>query len=200
MQNKDASRDLELIREMIEDTKRSTMDSWPFLMGWGLLALIACALSAFWAVRQAYPMIGLTWFGFMVVGFVGSVLIGRSIVRTRAFYTFTDKIMSWLWISLGIALFILAFVLPAGGVYPYKAVPLLVAVTIAAGLFFTGGIFAWPMLKFAGVCWWVGALIMIVLPVETYFAILGLLAVIGYLIPGFLMRHQHRKYLTSQHV
>lgn len=199
MQKQDAANDLKLIREMIEDTKRSTLESWPFLINWGVLALIACALTALWEAKEAYPLIGVTWFGFMVVGLIGSILIGRSLYKTRPMRTFTDKIQQWLWMTKMVSLFLIAFVMPAGGIYPYEEVPVLVAIVIATGIFFTGGIFNWPLLKFSGVCWWVGSIVIMLLPVESYMIVFVVLLVIGYLIPGFIMRNQHLKTLAQNH-
>jgi hypothetical protein len=96
--------------------------------------------------------------------------------------------MFWLWASLGVSLLLFAFILPYAGIYPYARVPLLVSAVVASGLFFSGGIFSWWLLKLAGTIWWIGSLIMVFLPVETYFIVFAILLVIGYLIPGFVLR------------
>ena len=128
-----------------------------------------------------------------------SFLFHRAGTRASAVRTFTDKIMHWLWLSLGVSLFLMAFILPMWGIYSYEHVPVMVAVTIAAGLFFTGGIFKWSLLKFAGICWWIGALVMMFLPSDSYFIVFSILLVVGYLIPGFILRGYQRKSEAQVH-
>ena len=69
------------------------------------------------------------------------------------------------------------------------------AVIAGIGLFTTGGILDWKMLRIGGILWWVAAIIMMFTHWYFYALIFAIAIIPGYLVPGYAL---NRKYKNSQ--
>jgi len=198
MDEKEAKENIELIRSMIEETKRSTAYSGAIYIAWGVVTLLATLGTYLLVVLELYQYIWINWIVFMALGSVYSFYHGVAQARKAKVTTFAGKILGYTWFACGVSLVILAFVAPLAGLYPGMMVPAVVATVIGIGYFITGEVVQWNLLIWLSVLWWVGGAGMMFLKKESILLVFAFLMSVGYLVPGFILRANYRKQTHGQ--
>lgn len=198
MNETEAKESLELIRSMIEETKRSTAYSGAIYIVWGVVTLLAVLGTYLLVILKLYSYIGINWIGFMVLGLVYSFYHGATQRRKAQIATFSGEIIGHTWFACGVSLVILAFVAPLAGLYPSWMVPAVVATVIGIGYFITGEILQWKLFIWLAVLWWLGGTGMMLLKRESILLAFAFLVSVGYLVPGFILRAKYKKQTKGQ--
>ena len=124
-----------------------------------------------------------------IVSVVYSIRRGRA-SRTR---TYAQASIAFVSIGCSIAFLLAAFVFPLLKIYPYDAIPVVIALISGIMVFAMGGIIRWPLLWVAGLLWWAGSVAMAFVPGDWRGAVLIPLILFGYLVPGLLFRARFRR-------
>ncbi|HZG01139.1 MAG TPA: hypothetical protein VEY71_09055 [Chitinophagales bacterium] len=177
-----------LIREMIQATKaKLSEDGFMFLL-WGWLVFIA-SLAEFALMQIEYPHHYITWSVLMPLGAVVSVVYSLRKSKTENVKTYVDEFMAYLWGAFVVALLIvLGFMSKIG---PVNAYPVLL-VLYGIATFVTGGALRFRPLILGGVCCGVLAIVSMFLSFEYQLLALALAVLLTYIVPGHLLRQQHR--------
>jgi hypothetical protein len=197
MNEKEAKENLEMIRRMIEETKKGVAYSGHIYIFWGVIVLIAVLINYVLVFSRLYQYIFISWLALMVLGFAYSVYHGVTREKKAKVTTFPDKAIGYTWFGCGVTLMILGFVAPLAGVYSGQMIPAVIAVVIGSACFITGRLYEWKLLTWASLLWWGGGVAMMVLKSESRFLIFPFLIIVGYLIPGFILRANYKKQITE---
>ena len=189
---------LEVIRSMIEETKKATAYSGAIYIAWGAVTLLAILGTYLLVVLELYRYIWMNWILFMALGLVYSLYHGVTLKRKALVTTFSGKILGHTWFACGMSLLILAFVAPLAGLYPGQMVPAVVATVIGIGYFITAELIQWKLLFWLAILWWVGGAGMMFLKTESILLVFAFLMSLGYLIPGFILRANYKKQTQGQ--
>lgn len=184
MKSRQAVEEISLIKEMIERTKKSTAVHGGYFIAWGVLIIAALLGNYVLIYLQQYNLIWLNWIVFMGAGMIYSVVYWPRKSRKDRVRTYTGKIWAHLWSACGIAFILVGFVFPLSGFYSYELIPVLIATIAGIGMLVGGSIYEWPILKWSGLFWWAGAVVMVFLPASYHGFVFIFLIIIGYLYPG----------------
>jgi hypothetical protein len=193
MNEKEAQENLVVIRKMIDETKQAVVTSGSMYIFWGVISLLAVVVTYVLVFSQLYQYIFINWLVLMSLGFAYSVYHGVTRERKAKVTSFSDRAVGYTWFGCGITLMILGFVAPVAGVYPDQMIPAVVAVVVGSACFITGQLCQWKLLTWASLLWWAGGIAMMFLKTESRFMIFPFLIIVGYLIPGFILRANYRK-------
>jgi len=197
MNSIEAKEEIRLIRDMIEKTKRVTAKLWSFFFFWGILIIIAIAGMYLLVVLKRYSWIWVNWIFFAVIGVIYSMVYWAKQEKSEAIKTYVQITVAHLSFACGIAFLLTGLVFPALGVYSYGVIPILISVIAGIFIFVIGGIYEWNLIKWIALIWWLGALGMVFL--HAYYRTLFCvpLIIVGYLLPGFVLRSKYRKSLAK---
>jgi hypothetical protein len=195
MNHHQAKEELKLIREMIEKTKKSHAESWDFFLMWGILIILAIIGMHALAYAKKFNLIWLNWTVFMGIGGIGQVLFVIRHQRNEKIKTYAQNAVAHISFSCGIAFIFTGFILPLLKIYPVGGIPILVSLIAGIFLFSLGGIYEWTLLKWCGILWWLGALVMIFVHWHYRSLIVIPLIIAGYIIPGLIL---HARYRTNR--
>jgi len=198
MNDIEAKESLEVIRNMIEETKRSTAYSGDIYIAWGVLTLLAVLGTYLLVIFKWYNYIWINWIVFMGSGVIYSVYHGVTQERKAEAITFPGRILGRVWFACGMSLLILAFVAPMAGLYPGMMVPAVVAIVIGIGYFITGEVVQWKLFIWLSFLWWLGGAGMMFLKNENILLVFAFLMSLGYLVPGFILRANYKKQSRGQ--
>ncbi len=193
MKSEQAVEEIQLIKEMIEKTKKSTAAHGGYLITWGVLIIAALIGNYTLALLQKYNLIWPNWIVFMGCGVIYSIIYQSKKGRKNRIQTYAGKAWMHLWIACGTAFILVGFVFPLSGFYSYKLIPVLIATIAGIGTFVGGGIYEWPFLKWSGLFWWVGAIVMVFLPPSYNGPVFIFLVIVGYLLPGIQLNRHYRE-------
>jgi hypothetical protein len=194
MDELEAKEELRLIKEMIEKTKKSAVETgFAFMVAWGILIILAVIGNYVLVWVEKYSWIWLNWIVFPAIGVILSFIIGARLERKQGTKTYAQIAAAHLSLGCGIALIFTGLVFPALGLYSWGVISVLVATIWGILVFVIGGIFDWNLLKWCGVLWWLGAFGMLFIHENYRAAVFIPLILIGYLIPAFILRSKYQK-------
>jgi hypothetical protein len=172
-----------VIARMIETARnRARRGDGFLLMLWGYIIFIASftqfALWQFFGIEEGYY----AWW-LIVVGIVASVWYRFKRSRERKTVTYTDSIVSYLWIGFSVCLI-------SVGVFSYQfydaALPVIM-LFYGIGIFVTGGAYKFRPLIIGGIICWICAWIAFNVGDAWQLLLLSLSVLLGYIIPGHLV-------------
>lgn len=193
MEKSQVHQDIRLIKEMIEKTKKSTAESGTIFIVWTVMPILAILGMYLLIFSENYRYIWLNWLVFIGLGFAFTIYYYSKKENQTSIKTYIQIAVSYIWIACGCAFILLGFIFPLMGLYSYHLIPIMMAIIAGIGVFTTGGIIEWDFLKWCGVAWWLGSLVMAFSPGNFRILIFIPFLIIGYLIPGLVLNHHYRK-------
>jgi hypothetical protein len=177
---------LDVIYEMIENSKTRIRENAFFYLLWGWLVLTA-SLSHFIMIKFGIFYSFLAWPVIMTAGMIVSVIAGIRMGKRAGYRSHIDSAMIYLWYGFFFALLvILAFSM--GGKIPWEISNALIISMYGLGTFVSGGILKFKPLIIGGICCWIIALCAFFVPGEYTLLLVAFSIIIAYLIPGYLLR------------
>lgn len=179
---------LELIREMIDRSRKTfERNSFYFLL-WGLLMLVA-GIVEYILIKSSFSHF---WIGWPVLSALGGIVTAIYSMRReqkRAGASFTDSVMGYAWMAYGISLLCIIFAAVAVNENPSTFVLLLTGLPT----FFTGFILRHTPLKLGGLVFWIAGIASIFAPGESVSLIFSTAILLGYLIPGYTLMKSEKQ-------
>ena len=173
---------LELIQRMIRSTQGNfSHDSFYYLF-WGWL-VFAAALGHYLLMQLQVAWAPAVW-ALMPLGAVVTLLYSKKQNDKTTVRTHIDRVLGYLWLGLGISFFL---VLMLGSKNSQLTYPIIM-VLYAIGLFTSGGAMQFRPLIIGAVCCWILAVVAYFLPFELQLLCLAAAVLLGYIIPGHMLR------------
>lgn len=183
---------LRVIRETIDLAKHSFRENGFHFLLWGWLVVVASAANYYFAEIQPVPNPGLAWMVMVVVG------VPVSLIREwrRGKREKTENIVhNWyglIWLGFAISMMLTIPLAVRGGLSPIP----FILVLIGFATFMSGVLLRFTPLLFGAAVMWAGALWCMFLAPSQHLLVQAGTAILGYLIPGYLLNAQSR----SRHV
>jgi hypothetical protein len=194
MDEMQAREEIQLIKNMLEKTRKATAESGTLFVVWGGLIALALVGDYVLVYFKKYDWEWLNWVAVTIVGWVYSVIYGIRRERKDPIRTYIQMAARHLYIACGTGFLLVGIALPGLGVYSYEAIVVLIAAVSGILFFVMGGIYEWPFLKWAGLLWWAGAVGMSFLKrIENRMLIFTVLFIACYLVPSFILRSRYKK-------
>jgi hypothetical protein len=177
---------LNVIYEMIENSKTRLRENAFFYLLWGWLVL-AASLSHFIMLKSGIFYSFLAWPVIMTAGMVISIIAGYRMGKSSGFRSHLDTSMIYLWYGFFFTLLIiLAFAM--GRKISWELTNALIICMYGLGTFVSGGILKFRPLIIGGISCWIIALGAFFIPGEYMLLMVALSIILAYLIPGYLLR------------
>ena len=179
---------LQIITEMIGKAKRNIAKkgSFYFLL-WGVVVMIGNFGHYIIEVYDLYPAPYAIWL-IIIPAIIMSIVYSVKQNREAQTTSQIDRVYSNLWIGIFVVLMtVLVFMSKLS--FNHNAVILLLA---SLGTFVSGRLINFTPLVLGGVALWISALIAFNVSVQDQYLVAGFAIIVGYLIPGFLLRQAER--------
>lgn len=186
---------LQVIQDMIENTKAKFQDNGFFYLLWGWLVLIASA-SHFIMMQLGIEYFWLAWPITMIAGGVTSGIVGYRMGKKAQVKTIFDTTIVSLWYAFTITLFIILLAAGAGKISWSMANVFIIAL-YGLGTFISGKMMQFNPLIFGGIFSWVLACVGIFLPAIYSMPLVSVSIIVAYLIPGYILKSRAK---TNGHV
>lgn len=186
---KDYSDKLNVIYDMIENSKIQIRENAFFYLLWGWLVLFA-SLSHFIMIKMDIYYSFLAWPVLMSFGMIISVFAGIRMGKRAGYRTHIDTAIIYLWWGFFFTIVILlAFAL--SGKIPWVITHALIISMYGMGTFVSGGILKFKPLIIGGISCWIISLLCFLVPGEYTLLMVAASIIIAYLVPGYLLRKTH---------
>jgi hypothetical protein len=193
MTEEQAREDIQIIKSMLEKTRKATAESVGIFIIWGILVTIAMIVSYVLTLSRSYHAQWIIWAAAGGIGWVASFILGFRYARRPRLSSYVQTAARHLYIGCGVGFALVSFVLPMLKVYGYDDIPMLFSV-VAGILFFTmGGVFESPSLTWLGLLWWVGGTSTVFIKGDLRELAFAVLFLVGYDIPAIALWLRHRR-------
>ena len=177
---------LQVIQEMIENTKSKFRDNGFFYLLWGWLVLIA-SLAHFIMMNLGIEYSWLPWPVMMICGGIVSGIVGYRLGKKTNVKTFFDTAILSLWFSFTITLFIILIAAGAGRI-SWSMSNVLIIALYGMATFISGRMMNFNPLIFGGVFSWASAIIGLFIPEMYTLPLVSVSIIVAYLIPGYMLK------------
>lgn len=186
--NLSAQESLRVIQDTIDLAKRNfQQDGFHFLL-WGWLVTIASATDWYLAVIQQNELHSMAWMLMIVVGVPVSLIREWRMDKRSKPQNIVREWYGLIWLGYGISM---ALAIPMAVRSGMSPIPFILVLTGFA-TFFSGVILKFRPLLFGAAVIWAGALWCMFLANEQHLIVQAATAVLGYLIPGYLLNNQSK--------
>lgn len=183
-----------LINQMIADSRQDYEQKSFFFLLWGWLLLFT-GIAIFTLIRYGYHNAEILWAVQGVVGGIVSMVYSRwmdkKIKNSKMVNSPVNKTILNLWLGFGITLICIIF---ASGRDPIPFVLLLTALPT----FLSGRILRFAPLVFGGISFWVLGIVTVFVSYPNSLLIFSFAILMGYLIPGYLLRRHEKQKFSVQ--
>jgi len=186
---------IQVIQDMIENTKAKFQDNGFFYLLWGWLVLIASS-SHFIMMQLDIEYFWAAWPVTMIIGGITSGIVGYRMGKKAQVKTFFDTAIVSLWYAFTFTLFIVLIAAGAGKISWSMANVFIVAL-YGLGTFISGKMMQFNPLIIGGVFCWFAAGVGIFLPAMYAMPLVTVSIIVAYLIPGYMLKSRAK---TNGHV
>jgi hypothetical protein len=179
---------LQIIEQMIQKAKTNLHDSSFYFLLWGWIILIAIIGEKLLANFTDYSKTYYVWF-IVIPGFIASLVYGAIKGRKTKVLSHLDRLNSLNWLVFLISYTIVLIFMKS---FNYQVAPIIFLLAGNA-TFITGIIIKFKPLVIGGIVFWIGVICQFVFSKEYNEFIYPLIIVLGYLVPGYLLKFQHKK-------
>jgi len=186
-----AQENLAYIKQIMNDTRRSQNDNGIISIVWGILVTLGQIGN--YALTETRTWNGFMWL-WLGVGLTGwlFVYIETRAKKEQTVRTFASKILASLWVSAGISMTVIGFGAASSGLVNGYAINPLIS-TVLGGTYYVTGLLNGKKLdqKFS-YGWWLGAIVMFMLPGNFTFLLFAAMMIIFQVIPGILSYRSYK--------
>ena len=184
--NLSAQESIDLITNMINQAKGNAGRSSFYFLIWGW-AIAICNFGMYGMLKFSdYPSYAPIVWMLCIPTWIVTIIYGRNIQKTRKVITHLDKISMWIWICMTISI-APAWIFGAKINWMVNAIILMQA---GGATFVSGIIVRFRPLLIGGITFWIAGLLCYFVDMADQYLIGGISMILGYLIPGYLLRNQ----------
>jgi len=190
MDEKTALEELQFIRRIIEDTKKSVVYNGKDYIFWGILVIAGMLSTYIFHITGIYFNYIWIWAVLIPIGWVYSIYNGRKLKEKHP-STYAGRLIGYVWGAAGIAGTIIVFIAPIFGNVKPMAISPLTCIIVGSAYFVTGKIVESKWLSNLSFGWWIGGIILFYVTSMESFLIMAAVMLFFQTIPGIIM---YRKY------
>lgn len=180
---------LSIIQQMINNTRQRYADDGFYFLLWGILVILG-NLNTYYALKvKAYALVNPVWMVLIGIGIVASIVMGIKRDGKKHFKSQAEVITNMLWLAFLISWFLMMYVSYQFKMYPYPFFFIL----LGLATFVSGAIVQFVPLYIGGIVFWIGAIIGIQLDSAKNSLLMAAAMLLGYIIPGILLRIKVKK-------
>ncbi|MBU1298051.1 MAG: hypothetical protein KJ963_01075 [Bacteroidetes bacterium] len=192
MDEKTALDELQFIRKIIEDSKKTVLDDGIGYIFWGIIIVVGLFTTNILIISKVYFNYLWIWLIVIGIGWTYSIISSRR-KKERLPRTFGQKLIHSVWISIGIGMTLLGLVGPAVGAYKGFFISPILSVLLGSAFFISGFIYDLKWVKLLSIGWWIGAVVMFIYPGMHSFIIMGSLMIFFQIIPGIILYRKYKR-------
>ena len=192
MDEKTAMDELQFIKKVIEDSKKSMAYNGLDYIIWGIIVIVGLLIQYFTLLSHIYFNFFWIWIVLIPAGWTFSIINGKN-KKDKLPHTFTGRIIASVWGAIGVGMTLLGFIgIMTGGVKPMFIAPVL-SVFLGTGYYITGKVIEAKWISNIALGWWIGAIVLFFYPGIHSILIMAFMMLIFQTIPGIVIFRKYKK-------
>jgi hypothetical protein len=179
---------LQLIEEMIYKAKNSYHESGTSALLWGGTIMLCSAVSFVNTWLKISWLSSIWWLTLLAI--IPQIIISARESKAQKFKSHTDDAMTGIWVSFGVAIFLLSFYT---NVFTPEGSASLFLILYGMPTFATGFTYRFKAMIIGGIVCWVCAIISIYAPMRMDLVLFFIAAFFAWFLPGLILRNNYLK-------
>ncbi len=197
MEREQAHQELEFIKKVMADSRRIVATGGNEMIAWGILVTVGMLAMYAHLPRSLGISTGLLWGILIGAGWVYSLTTGlRRKTKTHAI-TFSGKMLGSIWLSCGIAMSLIGFIIVPSGLIQWQAIIPLMAIVVGIGYFVTATIYRDTFTRIAAFAWWIAGAALAYYPGWHQFLIFAFMMIAFQIVPGIIYHNRWKQQSAS---
>jgi len=186
-----AQENLTYIKQIMNDTCRSQNDNGIISIVWGILVTLGQIGNYVLTETRIWNGFMWLWLGIGLTGWL-FVYIETRAKKEQTVRTFASKILASLWVSAGISMTVIGFGAASSGLVNGYAINPLISTVLGGTYYVTGLLNGKKLDQKLSYGWWLGAVVMFMLPGPFSFLLFAFMMVLFQVIPGILSYRSYK--------
>jgi len=186
-----AQENLAYIKQIMNDTRRSQNDNGIISIVWGILVTLGQIGNFVLTETRIWNGFMWLWLGVGLIGWL-FVYIETRAKKEQTVRTFASKILASLWVSAGISMTVIGFGAASSGLVNGYAINPLISTVLGGTYYVTGLLNGKKLDQKLSYGWWLGAVVMFMLPGPFSFLLFAFMMVLFQVIPGILSYRSYK--------
>jgi len=186
-----AQENLAYIKQIMNDTRRSQNDNGIISIVWGILVTLGQIGNYVLTETRIWNGFMWLWLGIGLTGWL-FVYIETRAKKEQTVRTFASKILASLWVSAGISMTVIGFGAASSGLVNGYAINPLISTVLGGTYYVTGLLNGKKLDQKLSYGWWLGAVVMFMLPGPFSFLLFAFMMVLFQVIPGILSYRSYK--------
>lgn len=193
MEKQQAELEINMIKKIMEDSRKIVVNDGLGFIIWGVLVLIGLLSTYYIILSKQYAYSLWVWVVLIGGGWAYTFIYYWKKERKQKVKTLAGKILGGLWISAGVAMSLIGFAGSLTGfIGGYQISPLL-SVILGIAYFVSGIVYGQLWIRNLSIGWWAGAVVMFIWPgLHTLLIFAGMMAFLQ-IIPGIVLYSKFKK-------
>jgi hypothetical protein len=193
MEKQQAELEINMIKQIMDDSKKIVVDDGKGYIIWGILIVIGLVGTYILIQSRLYEFIGWLWVASIGAGWVYTIFKHVISGHKKKVRTFAGKILGALWFSCGITMTLIGFVGTGTGSYGAYTISPLMAVVLGIAYFVTGIIYGQPWVRNLAAGWWLGAVATFIWSGMYSLLVFAGMMIVLQIIPGIILYSKFNK-------
>jgi hypothetical protein len=192
MDEKTALEEIQFIRSIMEESKKSIIYNGKDYIFWGVIVIAGMMSTYIFQMSHVYFNYFLIWVVLIPIGWIYSFYNGR-VHKIKFPSTYAGKVMASIWGAAGIAMTIIGFLGTYSGTIKPMAISPILSVILGSAYFISGKVVGAKWISYLSFGWWIGGVILLFVTSIYSFLIMALLMLLFQTIPGILIYRKYKK-------
>lgn len=193
-----AQKELVFIKKIMADSRRSVICNGKTFMLWGLLVAIGQIGTYYFLTSNQQLTMNWLWPSLIGIGWIATFVMEKRDAKKLKAKTFTAKILTYVWISYGIAMTMIGFTGSISGAYNGLYINPLISNVMGVGFLITGILYGKNWVSIVSIGWWVGAIVMFFWSGLYTFLLMSGMMILFLVIPGVFMNKENKKGIITE--
>jgi len=192
MDEKTALEEIQFIRSIMEESKKSIIYNGKDYIFWGVIVIVGMMSTYFFLISHVYFNYFWIWVVLIPIGWIYS-LYNRRVDKIQFPSTYAGRVMSSIWGAAGIAMTIIGFLGTYSGTIKPMAISPILSIILGSAYFISGKVVGAKWISYLSFGWWSGGVILLFVTSIYSFMIMALLMLLFQTIPGIIMYRKYKK-------
>ena len=192
MDEKTALEEIQFIRSIMEESKKSILYNGKDYIFWGVIVIVGMMSTYFFLISHVYFNYFWIWVVLIPIGWIYS-LYNRRVDKIQFPSTYAGRVMSSIWGAAGIAMTIIGFLGTYSGTIKPMAISPILSIILGSAYFISGKVVGAKWISYLSFGWWSGGVILLFVTSIYSFMIMALLMLLFQTIPGIIMYRKYKK-------
>lgn len=183
-----AEEEISVIKTIMEDSRKAVVENGWHYIYWGSIVtaaiIVNCLMVLYDISKYAQRLL---WFSSMPAAAIVEGIIERKKEKHTKVKTFAGRLINSLWTGAGLCMFILGFAGSVSGAYSANMIFPLISIVLGSAYLISGVIQQVKWLSAVSVFWWLGAVILLLLPGMHSMLVFAGMLVCFQIVPGVLL-------------